>query len=389
MVIYMIYFDNSATTELSEKSKQKIIEAMTCFGNPSSKHKAGLDAKRLLDASRLSICRSLRLSPVNASNIIFTSCGTEANNTAIFGSVYSKASHKGGTIITTDSEHPSVENAIQRLESEGYAVVRISTKGGVLDFEQFKNALTPKVILVSLMMVNNETGAAYDVARFFGEAKKYNANIVTHCDAVQGYLKLDFSVAKLNADFISISAHKIHGPKGVGALYINPQILTKKLIQPYICGGGQEYGLRSGTENVIGIAGFGGAAEDNMSSLDEKMRKMSELQALCRNLAGNLGLQVNIPQGNCAPHIVSITLPDIKSETMLNYLSSEGIYVSSGSACSSHSKKLSRALLMFGLSERQADCTIRVSFCDKNTEEEVYTFINVLSNGVNKLVKIR
>lgn len=385
----MIYLDNSATTSLCDTAKERMLEAMETFGNPSSVHKEGVAAKRLLDKARESVGRLFGMNGASSDRLIFTSCGTEANNMAIFGSVYAKKRRAGDRIITTNSEHPSIDACLQKLENEGFEVIRLQTRGGVLDFEEFRGYLNDRVILVSLMMVNNETGAIYDVAKFFSEAKKKNPDTVTHCDAIQGFLKIPFNPKRLGADMISVSAHKIHGPKGVGALYISQEIIKRRLISPHMCGGGQEGGLRSGTENVIGICGFGGACYEGYAKIRESIENMTALRDLCRTLATEAGARVNIPSGACAPHIVSITLPSIKSETMLNYLSSKNICVSAGSACSSHQRNISSSLVGFGIPEREADTTIRVSISRFNTKEDIIEFSKALSEGINTLVRIK
>lgn len=385
----MIYFDNSATTELLPSVKQKMIEALECFGNPSSRHTLGMDARRLVEGARTQVALSLGLRESESQRIIFTSCGTEANNLAVLGGVRSKQRNKGSRIITTDSEHPSVENAMRRLESEGFEVTRIRTVGGVLDIEQFEACMNQNVALVSMMCVNNETGAVYDVGRIFEIAKKINPNVITHTDFVQGYLKADVEPMKLNADLISISAHKIHGPKGVGALYVSPETVKTKRLVSVIEGGGQESGMRSGTENVVCIAGFGEAARAGYIRRAENRERLISLRSAVEQAAAFAGAAVNIPQGERAPHIVSITLPRIKSETMLNYLSSKGICVSSGSACSSHSAHISSSLIGFGLTQQQADSTIRVSLCESNTEDEVRQFGDVLRDGIGMLVRFK
>ena len=381
-----IYFDNSATTALTEQVKRAMNEAMECYGNPSSLHSAGLEAEKILREARKSIAEALGVRSLRDSQLIFTSSGSEASNLAIFGSVYAKARRTANKIITTDSEHPSVENPMKRLEAEGFKIVRIPTKGGELDMEMIcKEA--DGVLLASIMMVNNETGALYDVEKAFKIIKAKSPDAVCHCDAVQGFLKKKFTPQSLGADLITISAHKIHGPKGIGALYIDPDMIKKKKIVPYILGGGQEYGLRSGTENTIGIAGFGAAAKEGSASLDPSLVKMRELRNyIISNMPSEI--KVNDPK-NAAPHVVNITLPRIKSETMLHYLSSKGIFVSSGSACSSHSATPSSALIAFGLSPKDADCSLRISLCELNTKEDADALVSSLGEGLASLVRIR
>jgi len=385
----MIYLDNSATTEISAVAKKKMIEAIEVYGNPSSRHSMGIEARRLIDRAREQVGSALGLSRPSAENLIFTSCGSESNNTAILGSLYSKEKRRHNKVITTDSEHPSVDNVMRKLEKDGFEVVRVSTRGGVIDENEFMSALDDNVALVSLMLVNNETGAVYNVARLFSAVKRKCPDVVTHCDAVQGFLKVPFTVKTLGADMISVSAHKIHGPKGVGALYVSPEVIKMKKIIPYLIGGGQEDGFRSGTENIVGIVGFGEAAAEGRAKIAESVGKMTALRDLCAEKATVAGARPNITTGQRAPHVLSLTLPNIKSETMLNFLSSKGFCVSAGSACSSHSRHISSSLVGFGLPEHEADCTIRVSFSEYNTEDEIIAFGDALHEGIDSLVRIK
>ena len=385
----MIYLDNSATTEISAAAKQRMLEAMDVYGNPSSKHGMGIEARRLIDRAREEVGAALGVPRPGPANLPFTSCGSEANNLAILGCLYSKEKRRQSRVITTDSEHPSVDNVMRKLEADGFEVIRISTRGGVVDEEQFSAALNDQVALVSLMMVNNETGACYDVKKLFGMVKRRCPEAVTHCDAVQGFLKIPFSPKAIGADLVSISAHKIHGPKGVGALYISPEIIKMKKIVPYIIGGGQEGGYRSGTENIVGIVGFGAAAAECRQHFSQSIPRIAALRDLCAEKATLAGARVNLPKGARAPHVLSLTLPDIKSETMLNFLSAKGICVSAGSACSAHSRHISSSLIGFGLTEAEADTTIRISFSEYNREEEILAFGEALREGIESLVRIK
>lgn len=384
-----IYFDNSATTALSPAAKQALIDAADCYGNPSSLHREGRAAAAILNNARTAIATSLGLRRLSPGELVFTSCGSEANSLAILGTAYAKTRRTANRIVTTDSEHPAVENVMQALEKDGFEVVRISTRGGVLDMEQLDKALNDRVLLVSMMLVNNETGALYDVKRAFALARTRSPGVITHTDAVQGYLKHRFTPASLGADLITLSAHKVHGPKGVGALYINPALLKAKQIVPRLLGGGQEHGLRSGTENIPGIAAFGAAVAERYPTLDKDIADMATLRD--RLIAGleALPIAVKHPLGSCAPHIVNLTLPNIKSEVMLHFLDARGICVSSGSACSTHAKSVSRALLAFGTTEREADCSLRVSLCPDNTPKEVDLLLAALSEGLGSLIRIK
>ncbi len=384
-----IYLDNSATTPLCEGAIEAMTVAMQAYGNPSSLHNIGLEAQKLVDDARTWVGTALGVKMMKPTQLIFTSGGTEANNLAIRGTALAKARNARGRIITTDSEHASVEEVMKSLEKEGFEVVRISTRGGVLNLLELEAALDDSVILVSMMLVNNETGAVYDLAKAFSLVKAKCPNAVTHCDAVQGFLKIKFSPASIFADLVSISAHKIHGPKGVGALYVSRDILTQKKLIPVTYGGGQEFGFRSGTENVIGIAGFGGAVKEGYRTLDAQVEKLAALREYAILKLSSLDLRLNIPLGTCAPHIVNLTLPRIKSETMLHFLSGEGVYVSSGSACSSHAHTPSRALTAFGLSAADADCSLRISLSGQNTEDEINILAESIKSALAVLVRIR
>ena len=385
----MIYLDNSATTPLCPEAVAAMQEAMGVFGNPSSLHGVGQAAHALLTRARGQVATALGIKSPKPGELIFTSCGTEASALAIYGSVYAKPRRFANRVITTDCEHPSVEEAMRKLEADGIEVVRIPTKNGILDTEAAIDALNTPTLLVSMMMVNNETGARFDVAKVFAAAKAKDSRTVTHCDAVQGFLKVPFTPASIHADLVTVSAHKIHGPKGVGALYVHPDIIKTKRITAFVTGGGQEFGLRSGTENVIGIVGFGAAAQAGFASRGEDQAKMITLRDRLEGKLRDMGVQMNIPAGDRAPHVLNLTLPSIKSQTMLNYLSAQGICVSSGSACSSHSVKISPSLAAFGLTAHEADCSLRVSFSALNTEEEVDRLCEALEKGISSLVRIR
>ena len=385
-----IYLDNSATTPLSLVAKEAMRDAMEIYGNPSSLHMPGQTAHTLLEDARRAIMLTLGIRGTHEmGQLVFTSCGSESDNLALFGTAYAKPRRRGGRILTTDSEHAGVENAMRALEADGFEVIRIRTRGGELDWEQYESELDNRVFLVSMMMVNNETGARYDLARAFAMAKAKDPGIVTHTDAVQGYLKCRFTPHTIQADLVTVSAHKINGPKGVGALYISPQALKRRDLVPVLRGGGQENGLRSGTENLIGIAGFAAAAREGFSALAKDVPQMEALRTYAAERLSELPVQLNIPTGAHAPHILNLSLPDIRSETMLHALSAEGIYVSNGSACSSHSHDISAALTAFGLAPRQIECAIRISFGRQNTREDVDALVSALATAIERLVRIR
>ena len=261
---HTIYLDNSATTPLSEAVMEKMRETMAIYGNPSSLHSAGQTAETLLNTAREQLLRGFGLRPrQREGTVIFTSCGTEATALALFGTAYAKERREANRILTTDSEHPSVERALERLEKDGFEIVRIPTRNGMLDMEALECALDKKIFLATMMLVNNETGAVYEIGEAFRKIKERYPTAITHCDAVQAFMKLPFTPSSLHADLITVSGHKIHAPKGVGALYVSTELIKAKKIVPFLVGGGQENGFRSGTENTIGIAAFGTAVEDH------------------------------------------------------------------------------------------------------------------------------
>lgn len=386
-----IYLDNSATTPISDAALNKYNEISTkCYGNPSSLHEAGFLAEQELTAAR----KTLLLS-VGAANdtAVFTASGSEANNLAIFGRAFAKERFKrNGKIITTAGEHASVGAPLQRLASLGFEIVKVPTTGGTLDLDFLSSALDDRTVLVSMMMVNNETGALYDLASVARLIKGRSRDALFHVDATQSYLKLPFTKSSIGADMITVSSHKIHGPKGVGALIIGSNVIKSGGISPIIFGGGQEFGLRSGTENVPAVAAFGVAVSEGMRSVDDFYKHTNELRDyLISKLSSGVLSEISptLPLSH-APHIINITLPKIKSETMLHYLSGEGFFVSSGSACSSHGALHGEsALVAFGRSEKETDSSIRISFSARNTKEDVDALIGALEAGITRLARMR
>lgn len=384
----MIYLDNSATTPLCKNAVDNINKAIEYFGNPSSLHSVGFEAEKLKESARDNIFKALGVRKLSGDTVIFTSGGTEANNMAIFGCVRSKQSNIAKRIITTDSEHPSILTPLKILEKEGYEVIYLPTKHGKINIEDVEKYVNNNTVLISIMAVNNETGAVYDVQNIFKTAKAINPNITTHSDCVQGFMKIPFCPSKMNADMCTISSHKIHGPKGCGALYISSEIIKTKRISPIIYGGGQEKNYRSGTENMLGICGFGGAVEYMYENFSDNIKKMSDTREYAKNRLSAI-VTINEPE-KASPNIINITLPNIKSETMLHFLSSRGIFVSSGSACSSnHAKKASHVLVAFGLTEVQADCSLRISLSENNTLDDIDIFVNELKTGIELLAKMK
>lgn len=383
-----IYLDNSATTPLCREAREAMVAAMDTFGNPSSLHARGSEAARLLRQARATVGEALGERFLKDGQLIFTSCGTEATALALLGTAHAKERRTASTILTTDSEHPSVENNLRLLEREGFTVVRVATRGGALDMDAVRAHCDGNLFMVSMMLVNNETGARYPVEEVFALARAASPQCICHCDAVQGFLKLPIRPRTLGADMITLSAHKIHGPKGVGALYLSERMRRERRVSPFLCGGGQEFGMRSGTENLIGIMGFAAAAGAGARKMRQAVATTARLSE--RLINGLLGSEICVNRPPCAaPHIVSITLPDIKSETMLHYLSGAGICVSAGSACSSHAAGPSEVLLAFGLSPHAADCSLRISLSGENTDEDIDALLAALEEGVRTLVRIK
>lgn len=381
-----IYFDNSATTALCDEAKNAMVHVIdSVYGNPSSLHAVGLAAEKILREARADVMASLGVRG-DSRQLLFCGSGSEANNLALIGAYTSKKRKTGARVIITAGEHSSVEAAANHLASLGADVVRLSTVNGAINFDELRAALTKDTVLISAMLVNNETGAIYPIAEMFRTAKMLCPDILCHCDAVQGYTKIKFTPKSLGADFVTVSAHKIHGPKGVAALYVSPEVLKKRALVPIIHGGQQENVLRAGTENTVCIAGFGAAAKAALQEKGEPLCAVSE--HLLQRLGNMPEIRINRP-ANAAAHIINITLPNIKSETMLHFLSGKGIYVSSGSACSSHAKSVSRALSAFGIADREADCSIRISLSRYNTAEEADALCNALAEGISSLVRIK
>ena len=384
-----IYFDNSATTRVLKKAADVAYRVMTEeYGNPSSVHGRGVSAGAILNEARRAVLSSLGVRPRGNYTVFFTGSGTEADNMAVSGVLNAKNYRFKPRIIATDSEHPAVLSPIAEAEKKGADVVRLSTKGGVIDIDELISALTPETVLVSTMLVNNETGAIYDVKNIFSEVKKRCPNAITHCDAIQAYMKLPINLPKLGCDLMTVSAHKIGAPKGVGALICENTLLIKKQMIPVIFGGGQEQGLRSGTENLPGIAAFSAAISEHKDKITENYEYVSRLRKKLVSLLPD-GVTVNVPKGEYLPHIISITADGVKSEVLVRALSSEGIYISAGSACSSKKLKTSSVLTAFGHTPDKADSTVRVSLSPYNTEEEVEIFAKCLNATLSKLVRKR
>ena len=353
----MIYLDNAATTRPGRPCIEAMKKALeTDFGNPSSLYSIGLDAEKTVKSARVAVARSFGASP---DEIYFTSGGTESNNTAVFGA-WNARKKQGKRIITTAVEHPSVLSCFERLEREGADVRYVPVlSDGNLDMDAFRELLSEDTVLVSVMHVNNETGAVFPVEEIGREVRKY-PNIIFHSDCVQSYGKLPIDVKKMGVDMISVSGHKVHAAKGIGALYVRKDLH----IPPFILGGGQESGFRSGTENVPGIAGFGAAASD-LEPADPKVRAH-----LLKRLTEEIeDVRVNSPE-NGAASVLNVSFMGCRGEVLLHMLEQDGIYVSTGSACSSH-KKGSHVLTAQGLGNSEIEGAVRFSFCRDNTVEEI------------------
>lgn len=389
-----IYLDNSATTPLLPEVKAAMLNAMDTYGNPSSLHSLGVEAENAVSEARRAILASLgvrSITKLTGQQLIFTASGTEADNLAILGTVAAKNHQPPKKIIISDSEHSAVLETAAELERRGFAVVRVPTKNGVPDYAVIEREADRNTILASFMSVNNETGAVYDIKRISAIVKAANPEAVVHTDCVQGYMNIPVGERSLGADMISISAHKIGGPKGIGALYVTADVLKKRQLAPIIFGGGQESGLRSGTENLLGVVGFGAAAKAGFAHISQSAEKKREIRDYIINALSDTsrfaGVKLNLPEKS-APHIISITMPNIKSETMLHALSGDGIFVSSGSACSSNTGHKSHVLRAFGLSDREADCTIRISLGVQNTKEDADAFLAAFEKALGTLVRI-
>lgn len=381
------YLDNSATTRCSDRACQVMVDLLTKdYGNPSSLHMKGIEAERFVETAKKKIAKTLR---VSEKEIIFTSGGTESNNLAIIGAAMANR-RAGNHIITTSIEHASVENPMEFLKEQGFEITYLSVdENGIISLEELEEAVTEQTILVSMMQVNNEIGAIEPVAEAAELIKKKNPDTLIHVDAIQSYGKMYIYPKKLGIDMLSVSGHKIHGPKGSGFLWVK----EKTKLKPLILGGGQQKGMRSGTENVPAIAGLGEAAEEIYENLDEKRAHLYGLkQRFIDGIEKLEGTHVNGKTGeDSAPHIVSVSFEGIRSEVLLHSLEDREIYVSSGSACSSNNhagkQKGSKTLRNIHLKENLLDSTLRFSFSVHTTEEEIDYALEVLGELLPVLKK--
>ena len=368
------YFDNSATTRCYPEVAEIVVKTMTeDFGNPSAMHLKGVEAEKYVREAAEILAKILK---VNEKEIIFTSGGTESNNLALFGGADANK-RSGNHIITTSVEHAAVGQPAERLEQMGYEVTIVPVDHrGVVQLEALEKALRPDTILVSTMYVNNEVGAVMPVEEIAKLVHEKSPKALYHVDAIQAFGKYRIYPKKAGIDMLSVSSHKIHGPKGVGFLYIN----EKARIQPQILGGGQQAGMRSGTDNVPGIAGLGVAAKMVYTDFDKKIEHMYQLKE--RLAEGFLKLPdvrlngMEIREG--APQILSASFLGVRSEVLLHTLEEKGIYVSAGSACSSHKRKAAGTLSAMGMEAAQRESTLRFSFSEENTFEEVDYALEVI-----------
>lgn len=371
-----IYLDNAATTRVCAEAADIAYKLMTkCYGNPSSTHTKGREAKTYLDTARSQIANALGCLP---SEVYFTSCGSESDVWAITKGAEG-AQRRGKHIISSAVEHDAVRKTLEDLASRGFEVTFLTPeKDGSVSVSAVEAALREDTVLVTLMMVNNETGAVTDIAGIAKMLKAKGSKALLHTDAVQGFMKVPFSAKKLGADMISISGHKIHAPKGIGALYIK----TGVKIKPLIRGGAQENGMRAGTEAMPQIAAFGKAAEIAYAGMKENCEKMAALRTLAIDTLCSQLPEVQIIGGG-APHILSVSLPGWRSEVLMNFLEAEGIYVSRSSACKKGGR--SHVLEAMQLPAQVIDGAIRISFSRYSSEEDVRTLCSALKRAHDTL----
>ena len=370
------YLDNSATTRVCPEAAEAAMLAMTeIYGNPSSTHTKGREAKQLLDKSRKQVADALGCT---AQELVFTSCGSESDNWAILNGA-ELMRRKGMHIISSQVEHDAVRKSLDELERRGFEVTRLKPDDtGAIPVQAVMEALRPDTVLVTLMLVNNETGAVTDIGAIAKAMKKAGSQALLHTDAVQAFMKLPFTVKTLGADLVSVSGHKIHAPKGIGALYIKNGVKLK----PYLLGGGQENGRRAGTEAMPQIAAFGAACQAAREHLQENYERMAALRQLAID-----ELRRDIPElvviGGGAPHILSISLPGWRSEVLMNYMEAREIYVSKSSACKKGGR--SHVLEAIGLAPKVIDGAIRIGLSRFTTQEDILALCAALKEARSKL----
>ena len=362
-----VYLDNSATTRCLP-SVAALMTKIMCedYGNPSSMHRKGVESEQYIRHAKEIIARTLK---VQEKEILFTSGGTESDNIALIGTAFANF-RSGNHIITTKIEHPAILQTCAYLETQGFEVTYLPVdSNGIICLADLEKAMTNQTILVSIMHTNNEIGSVQPIAEAGALIKRINSNTVFHVDAVQGFGKFRIYPKKMNVDLLSVSAHKIHGPKGVGFLYMNEKVKVK----PILYGGGQQKGMRSGTENVPGAAGMALAIEEIYKDFEEKTEYLYAIKdRFIKGLEGLEGVKVNGLTGrDSAPHVVSVSIAGIRSEVMLHALEDRGVYVSAGSACASNKPATSATLKAIGVEKQYLDSTLRFSFSVLTTEEEI------------------
>ena len=376
-----VYLDNSATTRCSERAKDLMVKVlMEDYGNPSSLHMKGVEAENYIKEAKKKIAKTLK---VDEKEILFTSGGTESNNTALIGAALANK-RAGNHIITTSIEHASVSAVAGYLEELGFRMTYLKVDAdGIISLDELQEAVCEDTILGSMMMVNNEIGAVEPVEEAVKIIKAKNPDTLIHVDAIQAYGKYRIFPKKLGIDMLSVSGHKIHAPKGTGFLFIK----DKTKVKPLIYGGGQQKGMRSGTENVPGVAALGEAAEEIYENFEEKIDRLYQIkQRFVEGVLKIEGVSVNGKTGrDSAPQIVSVSIDGVRSEVMLHTLEDRKIYVSAGSACSSNKPSVSHTLTNIGLKGSLLDSTIRFSFSVHTTEEEIDYALEVMNEVVPKL----
>ena len=380
------YLDNSATTKCAPEVVDVCVKVMSeDYGNPSSKHMKGVEAENYIKEAKETIAKTLKC---QEKEILFTSGGTESNNMAIIGTAMANK-RKGNHVIVSSVEHSSVKEPFNFLSENGFRVTYLKVdRNGIVDINDLKEALDDQTILVSVMYVNNEIGAVEPIEEIGHIVKSYNPDIVFHVDAIQAYGKYKIVPKKYNIDLLSVSGHKIHGPKGSGFLYIK----EKTKVKPILFGGGQQKGMRSGTENVPAIAGLGVACEEIYRNYDANYAHLREVkEAFLKGIATIEGTHINGCVGeDSAPHIVSVSFEEIdKSEALLHALEDRGIYVSAGSACSSNKPAVSATLKAIGVPKAMLTATLRFSFSVHTTIEEVEYALDALRELLPFLRKYR
>ena len=368
------YLDNSATTVCEPKVVEKVVQMMSeIFGNPSAMHNKGVEAENYVKEAKEIIAKTMK---VQEKEILFTSGGTESNNLAIMGCA--AANHRiGKHLITTKIEHPSVGNVMKHMEEEGYEVTYLPVdENGIVKLDKLKAALRPDTMLVSVMHVNNEIGAVQPIEEISKLVKANNKATLFHVDAIQGYGKYRIYPKKMGIDLLSVSGHKIHGPKGVGFLYVD----SKVKIKPILFGGGQQRDLRSGTENVPGIVGLAEAAKEIYTDFENKIDQLYDVKAYFVEKVMELeNVKINGLTGrDAAPHVVSVSFPGIRSEVLLHSLEDREIYASAGSACASNKPAVSATLKAIDAPKEHLDSTLRFSFSVHTTKEEIDYCMEVL-----------